>query len=188
MGFKEGIHYFRGHAPKKANFKEPYVRPQRWDNVLHFYNGFVLVLVSTAVTGSANGMSVFMVVADEAKFIPERKFTEEILATLRGSTINTDNPGFNDKLNPLCKSTFLVSDAPMTPRQAWLYKRKKMDTEEVNEKIAEMLAEMTICPEILESDKFQRELNKLRCKSYAYFRFSSIENIDILGEDRKSVV
>ena len=123
-----------------------------------------------------------MVVADEAKFIPERKFTEEILATLRGSTINTDNPGFNDKLNPLCKSTFLVSDAPMTPRQAWLYKRKKMDTEEVNEKIAEMLAEMTICPEILESDKFQRELNKLRCKSYAYFRFSSIENIDILGE------
>ena len=26
MGFKEGIHYFRGHAPKKANFKEPYVR------------------------------------------------------------------------------------------------------------------------------------------------------------------
>lgn len=183
MGFKEGIHYFRGHAPKKANFKEPYVRPQRWDNVLHFYNGFVLVLVSTAVTGSANGMSVFMVVADEAKFIPERKFTEEILATLRGSTINTDNPGFNDKLNPLCKSTFLVSDAPMTPRQAWLYKRKKMDTEDVNEKIAEMLAEMTICPEILESDKFQRELNKLRCQSYAYFRFSSIENIDILGEN-----
>ena len=52
----------------------------------------------------------------------------------------------------------------------------------MNEKIAEMLAEMTICPEILESDKFQRELNKLRCKSYAYFRFSSIENIDILGE------
>ena len=182
-GFKEGIHFTRGHAPKKLNFREPYVRPLRWDNVLHFYNGFIWQLISTAVTGSANGMSVFTIVADESKFIPESKFNGEILQTLRGDSIKTDHPGFDDKINPFCKSTFLVSDAPLTPRQAWLYKRQKQDTEEVNTKIAEMLAELQVLPELVEAPKFVRTLQKLRCQSSAYFRFSTIENVDILGED-----
>lgn len=181
-GYREGVHFFRGHAPKKCNFREPYVRPQRWDNVLHFYNGFVWYLISTAVVGSANGMSVFAIIADEAKFISETKYNGEVLATLRGSSIKTDNPGFNENLNPFCKSTFLVSDAPLTPRQAWLYKQKKNDTDEINERIAEMLAELSICPEIGETDKFVKKLNKLRCQASAYFRFSTIENVDILHE------
>lgn len=182
-GFKEGVHFVRGHAPKKLGFREPYQRPQRWDNVLHFYNGFVWYLISTAVVGSANGMSVFAVAGDEAKFIPEAKFNGEIIATLRGSSIKTDHPGFDDKINPFCKSTFLVSDAPLTPRQAWLYKRKKQDTESVNTQIADMLAELQVCPEIAESPKFIRTLQKLRCQSSAYYRFSTLENVDILGED-----
>ena len=182
-GFKEGIHFTRGHAPKKLAFREPYQRPQRWDNVLHFYNGFVWYLISTAVVGSANGMSVFAVAGDEAKFIPEAKFNGEIIATLRGASIKTDHPGFDDKINPFCKSTFLVSDAPLTPRQAWLYKRKKQDTEEINTQIADMLAELQVCPEIAESPKFIRTLQKLRCQSSAYYRFSTLENVDILGED-----
>lgn len=181
-GYKEGIHFFRGHAPKKCNYREPYVRPQRWDNVLHFYNGFVWYLISTAVIGSANGMSVFVIIADEAKFISETKYNGEVLATLRGSSIKTDNPGFNENLNPFCKSTLLVSDAPLTPRQAWLYKQKKNDTDEVNEQIAEMLAELSICPEIADSEKFVKKLNKLRCQASAYFRFSTVENVDILHE------
>ena len=182
-GFKEGVHFVRGHAPKKLGFREPYQRPQRWDNVLHFYNGFVWYLISTAVVGSANGMSVFAVAGDEAKFIPESKFNGEIIATLRGASIKSDHPGFDDKSNPFCKSTFLVSDAPLTPRQAWLYKRKKQDTEEVNAKIADMLAELQVCPEIAEAPKFIRTLQKLRCQSSAYYRFSTLENVDILGED-----
>ena len=182
-GFKEGVHFVRGHAPKKLGFREPYQRPQRWDNVLHFYNGFVWYLISTAVVGSANGMSVFAVAGDEAKFIPESKFNGEIIATLRGASIKSDHPGFDDKINPFCKSTFLVSDAPLTPRQAWLYKRKKQDTEETNAKIADMLAELQVLPELAEAPKFIRTLQKLRCQSSAYFRFSTLENVDILGED-----
>lgn len=182
-GFKEGVHFVRGHAPKKLGFREPYQRPQRWDNVLHFYNGFVWYLISTAVVGSANGMSVFAVAGDEAKFIPESKFNGEIIATLRGASIKSDHPGFNDKMNPFCKSTFLVSDAPLTPRQAWLYKRKKQDTEAVNTQIADMLAELHVLPELAEAPKFIHTLQKLRCQSSAYFRFSTLENVDILGED-----
>lgn len=181
-GFVEGIHFFRGKAPEKANFKQPYIRPLRWDNVIHFYNGFVLILISTAVVGSANGMNSYMIVADEAKFIPEKKFTEEILATLRGTSIKTNHPGFDDTLNPLCKSTFLVSDAPLTPRQAWLYRRKEKDTEEINKKIADLISEAMAVPAIQETEKYIREISKLQCKSYAYFRFSTIENIDIISE------
>lgn len=182
-GFKEGVHFVRGHAPKRLGFREPYQRPQRWDNVLHFYNGFVWYLISTAVVGSANGMSVWAVAGDEAKFIPESKFNGEVIATLRGTSIKTDHPGFDDQINPFCKSTFLTSDQPLTPRQAWLYKRKKQDTEEVNTQLAEMLAELQVLPELAETPKFIRKLQKLRCQSSAYFRFSTIENVDILGED-----
>ena len=40
-GLKEGVHFFRGHAPAKCEFKEPIIRPRVWDNCIHFWNGFV---------------------------------------------------------------------------------------------------------------------------------------------------
>lgn len=179
-GLKEGVHFFRGHAPAKCNFKEPIVKPKVWENCIHFWNGFVYYMISTGVKAAANGMDSCSIIGDECRFMPEGLIKAEILPTLRG--INTNHPGFDENLNPYYKSTFFVSDAPLTKRQAWLRKRREEQTPEINRKIAEMIREAQICPEIVQSPKYQRELNKLRCQASIYFSFSSIENIDILGE------
>lgn len=179
-GLKEGVHFFRGHAPAKCNFKEPIVKPKVWENCIHFWNGFVYYMISTGVKAAANGMDSCSIIGDECRFMPEGLIKAEILPTLRG--INTNHPGFDENLNPYYKSIFFVSDAPLTKRQAWLRKRRDDQTPEINRKIAEMIREAQICPEIVQSPKYQRELNKLRCQASIYFSFSSIENIDILGE------
>lgn len=179
-GLKEGVHFFRGHAPAKCNFKEPIVKPKVWENCIHFWNGFVYYMISTGVKAAANGMDSCSIIGDECRFMPEGLIKAEILPTLRG--INTNHPGFDENLNPYYKSIFFVSDAPLTKRQAWLRKRRDEQTPDINRKIAEMLREAQICPEIVQSPKYQRELNKLRCQASIYFSFSSIENIDILGE------
>jgi len=179
-GLKEGVHFFRGHAPAKCNFKEPIVKPKVWENCIHFWNGFVYYMISTGVKAAANGMDSCSIIGDECRFMPEGLIKAEILPTLRG--INTNHPGFDENLNPYYKSIFFVSDAPLTKRQAWLRKRRDDQTPEINRKIAEMIREAQICPEIVQSPKYQREINKLRCQASIYFSFSSIENIDILGE------
>lgn len=179
-GLKEGVHFFRGHAPAKCNFKEPIVKPKVWENCIHFWNGFVYYMISTGVKAAANGMDSCSIIGDECRFMPEGLIKAEILPTLRG--INTNHPGFDENLNPYYKSIFFVSDAPLTKRQAWLRKRREEQTPEINRKIAEMIREAQICPEIVQFPKYQRELNKLRCQASIYFSFSSIENIDILGE------
>ena len=179
-GLKEGIHFFRGHAPAKCKFKEPVVKPKIWDNCIHFWNGFVWYMISTATKAAANGMNVCAIAGDEARFMPEAVIKGEILPTLRG--INTAHPGFDEDRNPFYKSLYLVSDAPLTRRQEWLSKRRDEQTVDINRRIADMIAEANICPEIVETPKFQRTLNRLRCRSIIYFSFSTIENIDILGE------
>lgn len=179
-GLKEGIHFFRGHAPAKCKFKEPIIKPKIWENCIHFWNGFVWYMISTAVKAAANGMNVCAIAGDEARFMPEAIIKGEILPTLRG--INTTHPGFDENRNPFYKSLYLVSDAPLTRRQEWMRKRKDEQTFEVNRQIAQMIAEANVCPEIVESPKFQRILTRLRCQSNVYFSFSTIENIDILGE------
>lgn len=179
-GLKEGVHFFRGHAPAKCNFKEPIVKPKVWENCIHFWNGFVYYMISTGVKAAANGMDSCSIIGDECRFMPEGLIKAEILPTLRG--INTNHPGFDENLNPYYKSIFFVSDAPLTKRQAWLRKRRDEQTPEVNRKIAEMIREAQVCPDIVQAPKYQRELNKLRCQASIYFSFSSIENIDILGE------
>ena len=179
-GLKEGVHFFRGHAPAKCNFKEPIVKPKVWENCIHFWNGFVYYMISTGVKAAANGMDSCSIIGDECRFMPEGLIKAEILPTLRG--INTNHPGFDENLNPYYKSIFFVSDAPLTKRQAWLRKRREEQTPEINRKIAEMIREAQVCPEIVQAPKYQRELNKLRCQASIYFSFSSIENIDILGE------
>ena len=180
-GLKENVHFYRGHAPTKCNFKEPIVKPKTWENCIHFWNGFVLYMISTGVKAAANGMDSCAIAGDEMRFMPEAVIISEIMPTLRG--INTTHPGFNEDKNPFYKSTFFVSDAPLTRRQMWLRKYKDEQTIEVNKKIAQMLSEANICPDIVDTPKFQRELTKLRCQASIYFSFSTIENIDILGEN-----
>ena len=179
-GLREGVHFFRGHAPAKCNFQEPLVKPKIWENCIHFWNGYTWYMISTATRAAANGMNVCSIAGDEARFMPEATIKSEILPTLRG--INTTHPGFDETKNPMFKSLFLVSDKALTRRQEWVSRRRDEQTFGINKKIVELINEANRYPEIVQSPKFQRALTKLRCQANAFFSFSTIENIDILGE------
>ena len=188
MGYQEGKHFFRGHAPKKAGFKEPLKKPRVWENVIHWYNGACTYLVSMAIRASANGFNAAYLLADETRYLqPWRKVQEEVLPTLRGGSY--DHPGWNEQENPFYLSQTWVSDAALTVAQQEWEKDMEDQTDDINDQIAEMLAELDVLPELAESERFLRKLRHLQCESRVFFNFSSLENVELLGEryfrDRK---
>lgn len=191
FGWKEGIHFFRGQAPKKlissGAFKMPIKKPRVWENVIHVYNGAVTYLVSMAIKASANGFNAAWICADETRYLPWRKVQEEVMPTLRGDTY--DHPGWRRNENPYYLSQMWVSDAAITMAQSEWEKAEDEQTLEINEQIAEMMAELNVCPELGQAEEFINKLNRLRCQSRVFYNFSSLENVDILGEkyfaDRK---
>lgn len=187
FGLKEGLHFCRGRAPKKLNYLQPRLEPKVWENVIHWYNGSCTQAISLAIKASANGLNSTYILADETRYLPWRKVQEEVLPTLRGAAY--DHPGWNEELNPYFLSQMWVSDAAITVQQAEWEKNIDDQTLEINEKIAEMLAELQVLPELAENQCFINRLNKLRARSRVFFNFSSLENAAILGEkffrDRK---
>lgn len=178
-GLREGVHFVRGNG-ERFGFMRPMAPPRVWENCIHFWNGFVWVLTSPAIKASANGMNLCAIMGDEMRFMKEDAIKGEILPALRG--VITDHPGFDEKRNPFYRSTMFVSDAPLTRSQGWMRKRRDEQTMEINRKIAALIREGQECPEIVQSEKYQRALNTLRCQAYIYFSFSTVEGIELLGE------
>lgn len=189
--WKEGVHFFRGHAPKSAGFPEPLTKPRVWENVLHFYNGAVLYLVSMAVTGSTNSMNIGFLIADETKYLPWAKVKEEVIPALRTDPY----PGWTRK-NPLYLSQYYMSDGGITIRQREWEKEKDKDiTHEINDAIMDRIALMKRCQDVddahgtrytqmlLQDEQFMAKLNYLRAHSKVFFNCSSMMNMALLGPE-----
>lgn len=121
FGLREGVHFGFGKPPKWV--PDPIIKPQTWDNTLWFCNGTIWQLISLAVIGSANGMSVTSILADECKFLPKSKIDGEVMPALSGITHPLGDERFSDA-NPLYKSTCFVSDAALITKGNWLEKEE----------------------------------------------------------------
>lgn len=277
-GFKEGIHFGWGRPPKGT--PTCIIRPKSYDNCMWFANGHLLHALSLSVFGSANGMTLCEIIADECKFLPKKKLDEEVMPALSGLVHPTGDKRFTEE-NPFYKSTCFVSDAGLTSKSNWLAAeedimktvidngpcqgmtylqvQQELDhyadlTIKINETIrtgkmtgirpiqvsqqekdfisdlwanimqregqfrilppqykdpkavAEYLlnykvidadtAELLTAKDLLITDeemyemmaikgskKYQKRLNELKCSSFYFVRASSLDNIDILGED-----
>lgn len=184
--YREGVHFFRGQPPAKMNFDRPLVVPREWANILSFYNGHIFHCISLEVKGSANGQNLCSVIGDEARYYNGDKVREEVFPAIRG--IQFDHPAYSDK-NPFFKSYMLVSDAPVTAKQAWLQEFEKMQTVKINKEIVKMLIDFQVglangynLADEDVSPRFLKRLKFLQSRSIAFFNFSTLENIDILGE------
>ena len=107
-GFKEGTHFGWGRPPKSV--PKCIIRPKNYDNVLWFANGHLIHALSLATMGSANGMTLCEVDADECKFLPKKKIDEEVMPALSGIVDPLNRPGFSE-LNPYYKITFFCSNS-----------------------------------------------------------------------------
>ena len=198
LGFQEGVFYFRGQAPAKLHWEMPLAKIRNWENCVHFQNGAVMMGISMAVKGSCNGINAAWMRGDETKYMPWSRVKEEAFPTVRGDFMPTAmrktekkqwGYGIDPKVNNRYCSTMFVSDAGLTQKQCEWEKEEMYETREINNQIAEMLAELRylektnprLAMQLAQNETFLKQLHLLRSQSESFWNFSSLENASMLG-------
>lgn len=192
-GFVEGVHYTWGRKPAKAwGWKDPIIKPMNWENTLSFWNGSYATIISQDRTGTSNSQSFDFLLNDEAKFLDFEQFKEETLPANRG------NANYFGKLY-FHHGIWKFSDMPTTKKGSWfLNDREKCDNNQLKllegllasfyqlrQQIADKIArnETVTAHERYYLKRMSKAINQLRADTFLYKEFSSIENLEILGED-----
>ena len=190
-GYIEGLHYVVGRKPPKS-FRQPIIDPKDYEHVISFYNGAVAVIISQDRPGSSNSLTLSWLLVDEAKFIDYAKLKDETLPANGGIKSHFGKHSFNH-------SIMILSDMPQTQKGSWfLHYRDKMDVElirtieatvyeiwRIKERIRSLNAKGAAVPDYLKGylRRLDRDLNKMRSVAVYYREYSSIENLQLLGEN-----
>lgn len=190
-GFIKDVHYVIGKRPPKY-FKQAITEPASYEHVISFYNGSVAILISQDRPGSSNSLTLSWLLVDEAKFIDYEKLKEETLPANGGIKSYFGKHSFNHSL-------MILSDMPQTKKGSWfLHYEDKMDKEliecikatiaeiwDVKEKIRRYKAESKPIPAYLHRHLrwLDKSLNQMRSVAVYYQEYSSIENLQLLGEN-----
>ena len=190
-GYIEGIHYVVGKKPPKS-FRQPIIDPKDYEHVISFYNGSVAIIISQDRPGSSNSLTLSWLLVDEAKFIDYAKLKDETLPANGGIKSHFGKHSFNH-------SIMILSDMPQTQKGSWfLHYRDKMDSELIatieatvyeiwrtKERIRALNASGAEVPPYLKGylRRLDRDLNKMRSVAVYYREYSSIENLQLLGEN-----
>jgi len=189
-GYKKGIHYFVGRRPPKS-FLPPITEPHDWEQVISFYNGSVAVILSQDRPGAANSLTLSWILVDEAKFIDPIKLTQETLPANGGIKSHFSRHSFNHAM-------MILSDMPQSKKGSWFLEyEKKMDPQVIEaieagvyeiwrlkQKILEMRKAGVEPPAYLRNHlrRLDANINRLRSVATYYREYSSVENIELLGE------
>lgn len=190
-GYVEGLHYVVGKKPPKS-FRQPIIDPKDYEHIISFYNGSVAVIISQDRPGSSNSLTLSWLLVDEAKFIDYAKLKDETLPANGGIKSYFGKHSFNH-------SIMILSDMPQTQKGSWfLHYRDKMDSELIatieatvyeiwrtKERIRTLNAKGEPVPPYLKGylRRLDRDLNKMRSVAVYYREYSSIENLQLLGEN-----
>ena len=190
-GFLNGVHYVVGRKPPRT-FGKPIIEPHEYEHVISFYNGSIAVIISQDRPGSSNSLTLSWLLVDEAKFIDYRKLKEETLPANGGNRSFFGKHSYNHAL-------MVLSDMPQTQKGSWfLHYKDKMDPEliaciegavyeiwKTKERIRELNRKGAEVPAYLRGyvRQLDRNLNKMRSVAVYYREYSSIENLQLLGEN-----
>ncbi|MCR5314378.1 MAG: hypothetical protein K6E52_00580 [Bacteroidaceae bacterium] len=190
-GYIQGVHYVIGRKPPKA-FAKPIIEPAEYEHVISFYNGSCAVIISQDRPGSSNSLTLSWLLIDEAKFIDYNKLKDETFPANGGIKSHFGKHSCNH-------SILILSDMPQTQKGSWfLHYKEKMD-KEVIRGIEGLIYDIWKLKERMRSIKkgggevpkgmvYQlrhkdKQLNQLRSVATYYREYSSIENIQLLGEN-----
>lgn len=189
-GFIRGVHYVVGRKPPKS-FLQPITEPCQWENVIAFYNGSVAVILSQDRPGAANSLTLSWLLVDEAKFIDPVKLTQETLPANGGIKTHFCRHSFNHAM-------LVLSDMPQSKKGSWFLEyERKMDRRVIagieaglcevwrqRQRILELRARGVEPPPYLRKRLriLDRNINRLRSVATYYREYSSVENVELLGE------
>lgn len=117
MGLHENLHFVVGKVPP-AHFQEPYKKPNKYDNVITFWNGFTVILLSTLQINSKRGGSYDMGIIDEASFVKPAAYKSVLKQSIRGNVgrFPTD----------IHHTIVLLTSRPRTEQGKWIYFLKEL--------------------------------------------------------------
>lgn len=84
FGYTEGVHFVVGKRPPEW-FDKPYMKPDRYENTISWWNGCIVVLASMDRPQLNRGGNNDWVVADEALLIKKEDYDRNIAPSIRGS-------------------------------------------------------------------------------------------------------
>ena len=190
-GFIRGVHYVIGRKPPKT-FAKPIIEPAEYEHVISFYNGSCAVIISQDRPGSSNSLTLSWLLIDEAKFIDYNRLKEETLPANGGIKSHFGKHSCNH-------SILILSDMPQTQKGSWfLHYKDKMDVEvirgieglvydiwKLKERMKSIKAsgkdvQKALVYQLRHKDK---QLHQLRSVATYYKEYSSIENLQLLGEN-----
>ncbi len=190
-GFINGIHYVVGRKPPKS-FAKPITEPHDYEHDISFYNGSIAIIISQDRPGSSNSLTLSWLLVDEAKFIDYDKLKDETLPANGGIKSHFGHHSFNH-------SIMILSDMPQTKRGSWfLHYREKMDADliaaieatvyeiwRIKSRIRALNTSNSPVPDYLKNHlrRLDRSLNQMRSVAVYYKEYSSIENLQLLGEN-----
>ena len=189
-GFLNGVHYVVGRKPPKG-FQSAIIEPTDYEHVISFYNGSRAIIISQDRPGSSNSLTLSWLLIDEAKFIDYERLKDETLPANGGIKSHFGKHSFNH-------SILILSDMPQTKKGSWfLHYEQKMDRELIATIEATVYEIWRIKQRIKEDRKAHRkvpdhlrkqlrhldkQLNQMRSVAVYYKEYSSIENLQLLGE------
>ena len=190
-GFIRGVHYVIGRKPPKT-FAKPIIEPAEYEHVISFYNGSCAVIISQDRPGSSNSLTLSWLLIDEAKFIDYNRLKEETLPANGGIKSHFGKHSCNH-------SILILSDMPQTQKGSWfLHYKDKMDVEvirgiegliydiwKLKERMKALKKSGKDVPKALvyKLRHKDKQLNQLRSVATYYKEYSSIENLQLLGEN-----
>jgi hypothetical protein len=190
-GYIRGVHYVIGRKPPKT-FAKPIIEPAEYEHVISFYNGSCAVIISQDRPGSSNSLTLSWLLIDEAKFIDYNKLKDETLPANGGIKSYFGKHSCNH-------SIMILSDMPQTQKGSWfLHYKDKMDTEVIRaieglvydiwrlkQRMKSIKKESGEVPKALvyQLRHKDKQLNQLRSIATYYKEYSSIENLQLLGEN-----
>lgn len=183
MGYKRDVHYVVGKRPPKGlGFEKPVIEPYNFDHVVSWYNGSIQHIISQDVKGSSNSLTLDYLKIDEAKYIDFEQLKDETLPANGGTTRYFGRC-------PWHHGILILSDMPQTKKGSWFLQYRELMDEELIASIQAQVCEIYRLKQLSGSAykervlaEARRDLDALRSAAVYYREWSSIENIQVLGE------
>jgi len=187
LGYKRDQHWRIGKP--LPDWDVPFVPPQKWDHTISWYNGTAISLLSLAVPGVGNGLSMQWIMGDEAKFWQQDRL-KEVLKAVRG--LKPEFGHLPEYLGQWFATDKWVDD--IADIQWVLDKRKLMDNELIDciyrmqLEVNKIRRQMSIMDEVLQASaleqigNYETLMNALRKEAVYFSEASAYENEIILGK------